>query len=168
MTEEIKQTDDEIQKSVIGKFIEGVKKVAVVFSIGLAALLGILGLILIFLAWMRRVKVLNNFNTDEYDDDNFKVVHKTFIRNEDSNFLQDLMNELLGREEYPNWKVNIPERVINDEITREYKVRVSKRFAKKHNGEDLMIVAMTDTEELNIPITIFEEQTEYEFRSDRN
>lgn len=53
-------SDKETNAIALGKFVEAVKVVAVSVEISLAALSGLLGLLLLIILWMKRIKVLND------------------------------------------------------------------------------------------------------------
>ncbi len=135
--------DDEVDsmKDAMARFIEGVKTVAVVVSISLLAILGILVLLLLLLAWMKRVKVMNDHNTDEYAEDKYEVVYKTSVKTEGNR-----LAELFKREDRV-WTITIPEEIIAERVTDNFKVVLKKGFCKRYNGEQLTIVLDNADEE---------------------
>ena len=136
--------------------------VSVVLSIGLAAITIILAILLLFIAMRRKTKVYNNHVEDFYNDD-YVLVEKSSIKSEDGSFFMSLWNELMKKEEYNTWVIVIPERVVDDEVTSDYMVKVTKSFAKRHNGQTL-IVKIEGRDDENA-ITLYQEETYYKFSS---
>ena len=126
-------TDKDTKATLLGRFVEAVKVMAVVVSIGLGAILGILGLLLLLLAWRKRIKVLNDKNTDEYGEEDYEVDYRTSVKSE-GNMIAEL-----SRQQDRVWTVVIPDEIINQRVTDSYKVELKKHFCKKYNGEQLVI-----------------------------
>lgn len=134
----------------------------IIVSIGLAAAVGILALLLLALAWRRKAKIYNNHVLDDYSD-NYVVVGKSSIKNEESSVFMSLWNELLKKQEYNTWMIDIPERVVDDEVSSDYMIKIAKSFVKRHNGETLIVkVEGRNVEEA---ITLYQEETYYKFSS---
>ena len=95
-------SDKETNATALGKFVEAVKVIAVTAVISLAALLGLLGLLILILLWMKRVKVLNDKNTDEYNEERFEVVYRTSVKSE-GNLISELQ-----KQENRVWTITIP------------------------------------------------------------
>ena len=109
------------------------KVIAVTAVISLAALLGLLGLLILILLWMKRVKVLNDKNTDEYNEEKFEVVYRTSVKSE-GNLISELQ-----KQENRVWTVTIPDEIINERVTDEFRIELKKHFCKRYNGEQLII-----------------------------
>lgn len=133
--------DAENMQGAMGRFLEGVKTVAVVLSISLAAVLGILGLLLLILAAMRRVKVQNDRSGD-YEESNFVTVYKTSVSTEGSRIAQ------LFRKNDRVWNVVIPEEVVADRVTDFFKVVLTKSFCKRYNGEQLIVIMDSEDDQV--------------------
>ncbi len=133
--------DAENIQGAMGRFLEGVKTVAVVLSISLAAVLGILGLLLLILAAMRRVKVQNDRSGD-YEESNFVTVYKTSVSTEGSRIAQ------LFRKNDRVWNVVIPEEVVADRVTDFFKVVLTKSFCKRYNGEQLIVIMDSEDDQV--------------------
>ena len=133
--------DAENMQGAMGRFLEGVKTVAVVLSISLAAVLGILGLLLLILAAMRRVKVQNDRSSD-YEESNFVTVYKTSVNTEGSRIAQ------LFRKNDRVWNVVIPEEVVADRVTDFFKVVLTKSFCKRYNGEQLIVIMDSEDDQV--------------------
>lgn len=133
--------DAENMQGAMGRFLEGVKTVAVVLSISLAAVLGILGLLLLILAAMRRVKVQND-RFGDYEESNFVTVYKTSVNTEGSRIAQ------LFRKNDRVWNVVIPEEVVADRVTDFFKVVLTKSFCKRYNGEQLIVIMDSEDDQV--------------------
>lgn len=133
--------DAENIQGAMGRFLEGVKTVAVVLSISLAAVLGILGLLLLILAAMRRVKVQNDRSGD-YEESNFVTVYKTSVSTEGSRIAQ------LFRKNDRVWNIVIPEEIVADRVTDFFKVVLTKSFCKRYNGEQLIVIMDSEDEQV--------------------
>jgi hypothetical protein len=127
-------SDKDNQKSALARFVEAVKTVAIVLSISLIALIGLLGLLLILLAFRKRVKVLNNKNVDMYKDDKYEVVYKTSVKGEGNK-----VNELFKQEDRV-WQLHIPENIIVNRVTDDFRIELNKSFCKRYNGEQLIVI----------------------------
>ena len=126
-------SDKETNATALGKFVEAVKVIAVTAVISLAALLGLLGLLILILLWMKRVKVLNDKNTDEYNEERFEVVYRTSVKSE-GNLISELQ-----KQENRVWTITIPDEIINERVTDEFRIELKKHFCKRYNGEQLII-----------------------------
>lgn len=133
--------DAENIQGAMGRFLEGVKTVAVVLSISLAAVLGILGLLLLILAAMRRVKVQNDRSGD-YEESNFVTVYKTSVSTEGSRIAQ------LFRKNDRVWNIVIPEEIVADRVTDFFKVVLTKSFCKRYNGEQLIVIMDSEDDQV--------------------
>lgn len=133
--------DAENIQGAMGRFLEGVKTVAVVLSISLAAVLGILGLLLLILAAMRRVKVQND-RSNEYEESNFVTVYKTSVSTEGSRIAQ------LFRKNDRVWNIVIPEEIVADRVSDFFKVVLTKSFCKRYNGEQLIVIMDSEDDQV--------------------
>lgn len=144
-----------------GLFIDKLKELVLGFSITLGFVVAGAGAWLAMILNRRKIQLFNDHETDEYALDNkYVLVHKDLIKSEDNGIFKSLWNEILNRNEYNTWYIKVPESVVNDQVTNQYKLEVRKGFAKKHNGETLFIKMGTGED---IPVTLFEEDTVYKF-----
>lgn len=150
-------SDKETNATALGKFVEAVKVVAVSIVISLAALSGLIGLLLLIILWMKRIKVLNDRNTDEYNEEKFEVVYRTSVKSEGS-----LISEL-QKQENRVWTITIPDEIINERVTDEFKVELKKLFCKRYNGEQLIIKLGESEDARQIGKTIDEKENTIEF-----
>ena len=133
-------TDRDTRATAFGRFVEAAKSIAVKIVISLGAILGLLGLLLLILLWMKRIKVLNNKATDEYSDENFEVIYRTSVKTEGS-----LISEL-QRQEKRVWTITIPDEIFNERVTDDFRIELKKLFCKRYNGEKL-IIKLGDSED---------------------
>ena len=133
--------NSETSKTAMQKFTEAVKKVAVVFSISLLAVLALLGLPLLLLLWLKRVKVQNEQNVDEYsEEENWKTVYKTKVKTEGNAVAE------LKKDSDRVWKLSIPESIITERTTDYFQVVLKKRFCKRYNGEEIVVVLESEND----------------------
>lgn len=150
-------SDKETNATALGKFVEAVKVITVTAVISLAALLGLLGLLILILLWMKRVKVLNNKNTDEYNEEKFEVVYRTSVKSE-GNLISELQ-----KQENRVWTITIPDEIINERVTDEFRIELKKLFCKRYNGEQLIIKLGESEDARQIGKTIDEKENTVEF-----
>lgn len=149
-------------KSAMEVFKEVLKVMAIVFSIGLAGLLGILGILLLIMYWLRRVKVMNNINTDEYKEDDYKVVYKTTTRTEGSRIAE------LFKKSDRVWNILIPVQVMDELVTNDMRIVFNKSFCKRYNGEQLVVILQNnDNDNKEYGFVIDSEENEITFTVER-
>ena len=107
---------------------------------------------------MKRIKVLNNKNTDEYSEENFKVVYRTSVKTEGSLVSQ------LQKQENRVWIVIIPDEIINERVTDTFRIKLKKLFCKRYNGEQLVIRLGNGDDARELGSTIDEKETIVEFK----
>ena len=158
--------DDEVEnmKNAMARFIGAVKKVAIVISISALAILGILWLLLLLIAWIKKVKVLNDYNTDEYKEEDFQVVYKTSVESEGNRIAE------LFRSEDRVWKLTIPEKVITERKTDSFEIELKKHFAKKYNGEQIVVILDNENEDkvITLGFVIDKEDNIFAFEYNEN
>ena len=143
-------------------FKEVLKVMAIVFSIGLAGLLGILGILLLIMYWLRRVKVMNNINTDEYKEDDYKVIYMTTTKTEGSRIAE------LFKKSDRVWNIVIPVKVMNELVTNDMRIVFNKSFCKRYNGEQLVVVLQNnDNDNKEYGFVIDSEENEITFTVER-
>ena len=130
----IRMNIPDIRTGATGTFNDGIKRIAMIAAISLAMLVGLGLLWLLLLAWYRRVKVFNDINTDQYRDEDWKLVYKNYVHKED--------------QEEKIYYINIPKEVFDKKVTDSFKVVLKKLFVKRHNG-DMFIVRIIDKDNDN-------------------
>lgn len=125
--------EDEVENNEMtaknGTFMDNLKRVLLVATLGLAGILGVGLILLLILIWLRRVKVYNDENTDEYKEADWQLVEKTFIQKEDKGI----------------YSLKIYEDVIKERVTDSFEIKLKKLFIKRHNG-DMLMVQIENTE----------------------
>ena len=150
-------SDKETEATVFGRFVEAVKTVAVVVVISLGTVLGLFGLLLLMILWMKRVKVLNNRNADDHNEENFKVVYRTSVKTEGN-----VVSEL-SRQEDRVWVIVIADEIINERVTDTFRIELKKLFCKRYNGEQLVIKIGNGVDARELGCTIDEKENTIEF-----
>lgn len=123
-----------MNKSIIQKLIDAIKTVIIVLVISLIPIIIFLALAIGFITKLKKVVVLNNRNTDEYKESNYKEVFNTSVKTE-GNVIAELF-----RQEDRVWRLTIPEHIINNRTTDDFKVVLNKQFCSRYNGEQLIVV----------------------------
>mgnify|MGYP003295529479 CR=1 FL=1 len=70
---------------------------------------------------------------DEYAEEYFVLMEKTFINTEGNRFAE------LFRKEDRVWTIEIPKEVIDVRVTDIFKLEFNKAFCKRYNGEQLIV-----------------------------
>ena len=106
-----------------GTFNEMLRRVLYIAAFSILVLLGVGIIWLILIAWYRRVKVYNDKNTDDYEEENYEVVYKGYIKKEDKGI----------------YYITIPEKIIEERTTDRFQIKLKELFARRHNGDMLMV-----------------------------
>lgn len=148
------------EKGALGRWLEEHKVMVIVVSISIITVLIGLFILLLLLAWLKRVIVQNDKNTDDYSDENFETVYRTSVESEGNIF-----DEMFKKSEVKVWTLKIPENVINERTTDQFKVVLNKHFCKRNNGGDLIIIINSDNEEerQDLKFVIDEEENKIRF-----
>ena len=73
--------------------------------------------------------------------------------------IRSLFAEIIKPQGTPVWIVEIPQGVVDQQVTDQYKIKIKKSFAKRHNGETILV--KFGSAEAKMPIVVFSEETEY-------
>lgn len=122
-------------------FMETMKKLIITMFISLMIILVIISLLLLYLAWLRKVYIHNDVNKDYYKDEEFVVVYVTHVHTEGNPLAQ------LFKKYDRVWRVLIPEDIIENRETDQFLIEFNKRFCKKYNGEQLIIINQSENED---------------------
>lgn len=168
MTEEVEEntTDDilsepieeDVDATAIGKFTEVQKiiTIAVVVFLGLFILPLLIAYIICRV--FTKVEVQNNKNVDDYMDNNFETVQKGNIEVEGN--IGIYLTKLIDKNNTEVWKYTISDETLNNRVSDEFKLVLTKNFVKKFNGQQL-IVKIGDGENAKTQgFTIDEQETE--------
>ena len=168
MTEEVEEntTDDilseptekDVDATAIGKFTEVQKMItiAVVVFLGLFILRLLIAYIICRI--FTKVEVQNNKNVDDYMDNNFETVQKGNLEVEGN--IGIYLTKLVDKNNTEVWKYTISDETLNNRVSDEFKLVLTKNFVKKFNGQQL-IVKIGDGENAKTQgFTIDEQETE--------
>ena len=131
----------EAKENLFMQFKEIMKKLIITMFISLIVLLIIIGLLLLYLAWLRKVYIFNDVNRDYYKDEEFVVVYETHVHTEGNPIAQ------LFKKYDRVWRVLIPEDIIANRETDQFLVELNKAFCKRFNGEQLIVALQSKNEE---------------------
>lgn len=158
-------TDEEIEATAFGKFLEVIKKAAVKI-ISIIAILAALTILLGFILRKLRVEVQNNKKTDEYSDDNFVTVQKDRLKVE-GNILV-LLGKFINKNNKEDWQLVIKDETLNNRESNDFKIVFNESFVKKFNGNKIVVKIGEDIDAKTKAFTIDEQETEIKFTVDLN
>ena len=115
--------EDTSMTGASGTFNEMLRRVLYIAAFSILVLLGVGIIWLILIAWYRRVKVYNDKNTDDYEEENYEVVYKGYIKKEDKGI----------------YYITIPEKIIEERTTDRFQIKLKELFVRRHNGDMLMV-----------------------------
>lgn len=166
MTEEVDTTDDilsepiedDVDATAVGKFTEVQKiiTIAVVISLSLAILPILIAYIICRI--FTKVEVQNNKNTDDYMDNNFETVQKGNLEVEGN--IGIYLTKLIDKNNAEVWKYTISDETLNNRVSDEFKIVLTKNFVKKFNGQQLIVKIGNGENAKTQGFTIDEQETE--------
>lgn len=159
-------TDEEIDATAFGKFIEAAKKV-ILTVIKLFAILAALALLVWFMiSKLLRVELKNNKSTNEYEENNFVTVQKSMLRVEGNVFV--LLAKIVNKNNNEVWQVTIKDETLNNRESNEFILVLNKSFVKRFNGQQLVVKIGESDNAKTQGFTIDEQETEIKFTVDLN
>lgn len=159
-------TDEEIDATAFGKFIEAAKKV-ILTVIKLFAILAALALLVWFMiSKLLRVELKNNKSTNEYEENNFVTVQKSMLRVEGNVFV--LLAKIVNKNNSEVWQVTIKDETLNNRESNEFILVLNKSFVKRFNGQQLVVKIGESDNAKTQGFTIDEQETEIKFTVDLN
>ena len=159
-------TDEEIDATAFGKFIEAAKKV-ILTVIKLFAILAALALLVWFMiSKLLRVELKNNKSTNEYEENNFVTVQKSMLRVEGNVFV--LLAKIVNKNNSEVWQVTIKDETLNNRESNEFILVLNKSFVKRFNGQQLVVKIGESDNTKTQGFTIDEQETEIKFTVDLN
>lgn len=144
--------------TAIGNFTE-VKKIitiAVVISLGLFILPYLIAYIICRI--LTKVEVQNNKNTDDYMDNNFETVQKGNIEVEGN--IGIYLTKLIDKNNTEVWEYTISDETLNNRVSDEFKLVLTKSFVKNFNGQMLIVKIGNGENAKTQGFTIDEQETE--------
>ena len=166
MTEEVDTTDDilsepieeDVDATAIGKFTEVQKMItiAVVVFLGLFVLPLLIAYIICRV--LTKVELQNNKNVDDYMDNNFETVQKGNLEVEGN--IGIYLTKLINKNNAEVWKYTISDETLNNRVSDEFKIVLTKNFVKKFNGQQLIVKIGNGDNAKTQGFTIDEQETE--------
>lgn len=166
MTEEVDTTDDilsepieeDVDATAIGKFTEVQKMItiAVVVFLGLFVLPLLIAYIICRV--LTKVELQNNKNVDDYMDNNFETVQKGNLEVEGN--IGIYLTKLINKNNAEVWKYTISDETLNNRVSDEFKIVLTKNFVKKFNGQQLIVKIGNGENAKTQGFTIDEQETE--------
>ena len=150
--------EEDADATAIGKFTEVQKMITivVVISLGLFILPYLIAYIICRI--LTKVEVQNNKNTDDYMDNNFETVQKGNIEVEGN--IGIYLAKLIDKNNTEVWEYTISDETLNNRVSDEFKLVLTKSFVKNFNGQ-MLIVKIGDGENAKTQgFTIDEQENE--------
>lgn len=169
MTEEVNTTDDILSEPIeenadataIGKFTEVQKMITIAVVIFLGLIISPILTILIAYIICRiftKVEVQNNKNVDDYMDNNFETVQKGNIEVEGN--IGIYLTKLTDKNNDEVWEYTISDETLNNRVSDEFKLVLTKKFVKMFNGQMLIVKIGNGENAKTQGFTIDEQETE--------
>ena len=152
--------DENGKTSAFGEFIKDLVETIMKFTLCIMTIFWGILVILGIAAYGHHARVYNNHEADVLAiEDKFVHVCHIILKLEDMSMIRSLFAEIIKPQGTPVWIVEIPQGVVDQQVTDQYKIKIKKRFAKKHNGETILV--RFGASEAKQPIIVFSEETEY-------
>ena len=150
--------EEDADATAIGKFTEVQKMITivVVISLGLFILPYLIAYIICRI--LTKVEVQNNKNTDDYMDNNFETVQKGNLEVEGN--IGIYLTKLIDKNNAEVWKYTISDETLNNRVSDEFKIVLTKSFVKNFNGQQLIVKIGNGENAKTQGFTIDEQETE--------
>lgn len=166
MTEEVDTTDDILSEPIeedadataIGKFTEVQKMITIAVVVFLGLFILPLLIAYIICRVLTKVEVQNNKNVDDYMDNNFEIVQKGNLEVEGN--IGIYLTKLIDKNNTEVWKYKISDETLNNRVSDEFKLVLTKNFVKKFNGQQLIVKIGNGENAKTQGFTIDEQETE--------
>lgn len=157
-------TDEETSATLVGKFTEVEKKIiiAVVVFLGLFILPLLAAYIICKL--FSKVEVQNNKSTSEYEENTFVTVQKGNLEVEGN--IGIYLTKLIDKNNTEVWKYTITDETLNNRVSDEFKLVLTKSFVKRFNGQQLIVKIGEGENAKTQGFTIDEQETEIKITVD--
>lgn len=150
--------EEDVDATAIGKFTEVQKMITIAVVVFLGLFILPLLIAYIICRIFTKVEVQNNKNVDDYMDNNFETVQKGNLEVEGN--IGIYLTKLVDKNNTEVWKYTISDETLNNRVSDEFKLVLTKNFVKKFNGKQL-IVKIGDGENAKTQgFTIDEQETE--------
>lgn len=168
MTEEVEEntTDDilsepieeDVDATAIGKFTEVQKMITIAVVVFLGLFILPLLIAYIICRIFTKVEVQNNKNVDDYMDNNFETVQKGNIEVEGN--IGIYLTKLIDKNNTEVWEYTISDETLNNRVSDEFKLVLTKSFVKNFNGQMLIVKIGNGENAKTQGFTIDEQETE--------
>ena len=150
--------EEDVDATAIGKFTEVQKMItiAVVVFLGLFVLPLLIAYIICRV--LTKVELQNNKNVDDYMDNNFETVQKGNLEVEGN--IGIYLTKLIDKNNAEVWKYTISDETLNNRVSDEFKIVLTKNFVKKFNGQQLIVKIGNGENAKTQGFTIDEQETE--------
>ena len=150
--------EEDVDATAIGKFTEVQKMItiAVVIFLGLFVLPLLIAYIICRV--LTKVELQNNKNVDDYMDNNFETVQKGNLEVEGN--IGIYLTKLIDKNNTEVWKYKISDETLNNRVSDEFKLVLTKNFVKKFNGQQLIVKIGNGENAKTQGFTIDEQETE--------
>ena len=164
--EEVDTTDDILSEPIeedadataIGKFTEVQKMITIAVVVFLGLFILPLLIAYIICRVFTKVEVQNNKNVDDYMDNNFETVQKGNLEVEGN--IGIYLTKLIDKNNAEVWKYTISDETLNNRVSDEFKLVLTKNFVKKFNGQQLIVKIGNGENAKTQGFTIDEQETE--------
>lgn len=150
--------EEDADATAIGNFTEVQKMITIAVVVFLGLFILPLLIAYIICRVFTKVEVQNNKNTDDYMDNNFETVQKGNIEVEGN--IGIYLTKLIDKNNSEVWKYTISDETLNNRVSDEFKLVLTKNFVKKFNGQQLIVKIGNGENAKTQGFTIDEQETE--------
>lgn len=150
--------EEDVDATAIGKFTEVQKMITIAVVVFLGLFILPLLIAYIICRIFTKVEVQNNKNVDDYMDNNFETVQKGNLEVEGN--IGIYLTKLLDKNNTEVWKYTISDETLNNRVSDEFKLVLTKNFVKKFNGQQLIVKIGNGENAKTQGFTIDEQETE--------
>lgn len=151
-------TEEDVDATAIGKFTEVQKMITIAVVVFLGLFILPLLIAYIICRIFTKVEVQNNKNVDDYMDNNFETVQKGNLEVEGN--IGIYLTKLIDKNNTEVWKYTISDETLNNRVSDEFKLVLTKNFVKKFNGQQLIVKIGNGENAKTQGFTIDEQETE--------
>lgn len=150
--------EEDADATAIGKFTEVQKMITIAVVVFLGLFILPLLIAYIICRILTKVEVQNNKNTDDYMDNNFETVQKGNLEVEGN--IGIYLTKLIDKNNTEVWKYAISDETLNNRVSDEFKLVLTKKFVKMFNGQQLIVKIGNGENAKTQGFTIDEQETE--------
>lgn len=150
--------EEDVDATAIGKFTEVQKMITIAVVVFLGLFILPLLIAYIICRVFTKVEVQNNKNVDDYMDNKFETVQKGNLEVEGN--IGIYLTKLIDKNNTEVWKYTISDETLNNRVSDEFKLVLTKNFVKKFNGQQLIVKIGNGENAKTQGFTIDEQETE--------